>query len=862
MNDAALLLQLLAAKLMLGWAVVAVLSGVSWFAVRRLAPSSGSAAGTAAFGQGVLLAILSSAVQHVYALFATLQPAGATPAMPPALLLPAFALLGYVAIAYAARRPAFARPPLRATTFLLAYATAALLQCHGDSLAMAVVSDYRLALRMHEAMYLDHAAQNPVEAMARIARICAIANESLFHLALFAAALAGFLDAHGAGAFALRGMLSSAARCLRAFVADPTRAVLLTLAILAVATAARVCLSADPLTLGGGAGQQPRGLALGVLWQQVLRMALLPAALVVVAARGTKLGALGSATLLCIACAASVLSLAAMGQTVTPGDESFDELSGLFQLRFPPALGVGAPAMPVATLGWVVLLVAMLAAHGLVDQANVEPTDGMVMSWIGVTVVAASLLVVACVPYLLAPTLKHELAPGASGSLAHVESLSLLQLHAAKAGATVVGVAIGLLWLGARLGRPEALRQWVIPVLGMLGALAVVASIGTELGVQMRSVIEGGRGLVSRGSDAHKTVVAFALSAGMIASWCHSALLASLVPALLLRLLSCWSQAARADQTADHTKALPSGPGRLARAAARPAQAPTRHLLLASIVQNLHAVFTVAAWALIAVAAYLLLAMDGPLTIELGGARLSGYAEYQLFGVPSSTWVLFALLGPGLLSLPLTLPLALSMGQRPNILLLRPFDCPTLVRPSATLVRRVLSRLGAVYTLSDSSFYDRWYVRWPVVAPQLWFLTYRLPRVRSEEAVERTSIDVSRWFLRNLNWINSRSKLFTIAASLEHWKALVSRMIEIADLIVVDVSERGAGLEWEVQFLRSNSALQRTIFVVTSEHAEAAADWLRSLGLPAPWSLEDGRLPAEVQAMLGRRSLDRARIAA
>ncbi|WP_284617587.1 hypothetical protein [Aquabacterium humicola] len=713
---------------------------------------------------------------------------------------------------------------------LTGFALGALLMCLFHARCLNEIAIAQSVLHNRYLEFPLVAPGDPFFVAAWVGRLAAIANEPLLYMGLLAIAVSVLKpDREGPTPRSLPERRAAVRTKILGYVADPTRAIgvaALALILLAgVMLSARIDLSAlaqISTALNGGS----REVGLATLWQLILVKAALPiGGLLLIVACGYEPGRLGR-RLTAIACAMSLVSVAAIGQGVSLKIADIENGELLRAVSTPADFRFGRFGIPFATMGFIALFALVIGS--LRQRMPTGPNWTMPASilFLAVLVVTA---------YFSQPNTLGSITqfgasidsyynpkmPATGWNATRLKMLGLVLLHALTAcGAIVIFSALVAGMLRWR-GDAYATCGTAICLILSLGLLASIAAFASDVLVQsiryIDNAVEGGMGSVRRSLNG------LSESTGYLASWLRSGFLAALVIAIP------WIRQSM------RTGVTPVG----LRPEARQRQwikagAATRfgagwHTAATQGVLILQTVVTAVSWLAIVVVCYLVLFMDGWTVMGRPDASITAYAEYSLFGIPSPHLALWALLGPGLLLLPLTLPIGLAMGRRPSILLLRPFDRAKLAKATAGFVRSVLARRGPVYTLSDSAFYDRWYVRWPVVAPQIWALTYRLPRVHATPAVDRTIEGLQQWLLRNLNWLSSRSKIFTIAASTDAWQELVRRLALASNLIVVDISEGGPGLAWEVAFIRDEGLLARTVFVSTAESRRPAQEWLRSL---------------------------------
>jgi hypothetical protein len=177
---------------------------------------------------------------------------------------------------------------------------------------------------------------------------------------------------------------------------------------------------------------------------------------------------------------------------------------------------------------------------------------------------------------------------------------------------------------------------------------------------------------------------------------------------------------------------------------------------------------------------------------------------------------------PFVLSLPVTIPFASKWRKPARVLVLRPFNRPGYTKSLARTLRRGLAGLGHIYTLADSTLQIPLYVRVPIVFGQISLFSYRMRKVRRPNQVYRVCRSIRRTWLRNLNWLFSRSKIFPIACNDQAWRAVVMRLICEVDVILVDVTGATENVIWELEQCREYGRSTRILFLVDAREAAAA----------------------------------------
>jgi hypothetical protein len=211
-----------------------------------------------------------------------------------------------------------------------------------------------------------------------------------------------------------------------------------------------------------------------------------------------------------------------------------------------------------------------------------------------------------------------------------------------------------------------------------------------------------------------------------------------------------------------------------------------------------------------------------------------------------------------------------------RILLFRPFTFPESRKRTRVFSKRYLRYLGHTFTISDTEIKPKWafleglQVLLPFLLalclfPALslseiissatdpvkvlynigvvfliltlltgWLFPLFRPffNVYSDEDISRLKDFISRRRARNIAWVLSWDKLFKISCTSETWKHTVQHLINSVQLIVVDLSNIGEGLKWELDELRFYGATDKVVFVAHSGSFDSALSFLKSYELP------------------------------
>jgi hypothetical protein len=153
-----------------------------------------------------------------------------------------------------------------------------------------------------------------------------------------------------------------------------------------------------------------------------------------------------------------------------------------------------------------------------------------------------------------------------------------------------------------------------------------------------------------------------------------------------------------------------------------------------------------------------------------------------------------------------------------RILLLRPFDQPAGGSALRRCIRRHVTFYGHVYTLANSALTGR---RRPFLWSRgdtfLWgwpaFILGFKKTVTHDFALQQLKSALNNRLVRNINWSMSVDGIFKVSVDDTHWQRALQLLATSADVILVELSMLGPGLEWELKEIAHYGLESRTIFM-------------------------------------------------
>lgn len=164
-----------------------------------------------------------------------------------------------------------------------------------------------------------------------------------------------------------------------------------------------------------------------------------------------------------------------------------------------------------------------------------------------------------------------------------------------------------------------------------------------------------------------------------------------------------------------------------------------------------------------------------------------------------------------------------------RVFILRPFDHKTNARQIRRFVKKNLRFYGHIYTLADKRLSGGASVL-PWRDTYLWSV---LGLIGSFGAKVGVSSDlpklrriIARQWARNLNWLISVDKIFKVRVANSWWQRAFQYIANSSDLVIIDLSNVGQGLLWEIDELGHYQIGEKTLLIVARSKADQVRAWL------------------------------------
>ncbi|HXO73858.1 MAG TPA: hypothetical protein VN824_01485, partial [Puia sp.] len=203
---------------------------------------------------------------------------------------------------------------------------------------------------------------------------------------------------------------------------------------------------------------------------------------------------------------------------------------------------------------------------------------------------------------------------------------------------------------------------------------------------------------------------------------------------------------------------------------------------------------------------------------------------------------------PCLLTLPVVVPLALRNRRVDRIVVFRKFNSRNSGRAIRRIIRTSVSNYGHVFTLSDSNFRIKWYIRLPLLIGQASFFHFRPRNIKDEPSLADLDKKLSNLAWLNINWLLSSGKIFSVKSTDEYWQATAQLLLKECRLVIMDITLLTQPLEWETKVTKEHGLEESIILIASEKNAQIVLDWKRLYDTPDTYDIplyyydEKGRL--------------------
>ncbi len=224
------------------------------------------------------------------------------------------------------------------------------------------------------------------------------------------------------------------------------------------------------------------------------------------------------------------------------------------------------------------------------------------------------------------------------------------------------------------------------------------------------------------------------------------------------------------------------------------------------------------------------------LSIAIGAGMFSESPGYFTWIILFVVYCAF-FLAPFALSLPILLPIAFKNRNTNRIVVFRKFNSPVSKKGISRIVRPVVSNYGHVFTLSDSNYKTKWYVRIPVLLGQMSFFHFRHRNISKKKHLDGLGRTLNNKGWLNVNWLLSSSKVFAIKTTDDLWQDTARMLLNGCNLLVIDVSEFTKSLEWESKMAQELDFEQRILLIAHEKSRDLVSHWKKSYDRPDEYDI-------------------------
>ncbi|WP_431213624.1 hypothetical protein ACQ86N_01540 [Puia sp. P3] len=187
---------------------------------------------------------------------------------------------------------------------------------------------------------------------------------------------------------------------------------------------------------------------------------------------------------------------------------------------------------------------------------------------------------------------------------------------------------------------------------------------------------------------------------------------------------------------------------------------------------------------------------------------------------------------PFLLCLPVILPLALRNKNVDQIIVFRKFNNKASGRAIRKIIRSYVSNYGHVFTLSDSNFKVKWWIRIPLMLGQTSFFHFRQRIIRDASGLAALARKLQDKAWLNINWLLSSGKIFSVRTSDEYWHDTAELLLKDSRLVIFDILSLTSALEWEIEMTKSHGLEQHIILIAAKDNEAVVNEWKRKYDTP------------------------------
>jgi hypothetical protein len=194
---------------------------------------------------------------------------------------------------------------------------------------------------------------------------------------------------------------------------------------------------------------------------------------------------------------------------------------------------------------------------------------------------------------------------------------------------------------------------------------------------------------------------------------------------------------------------------------------------------------------------------------------------------------------PFLLCLPVILPLAIKNKNTNRIVIFRKFNSEISKKAVNKITGSVISNYGHVFTLSDSNYKIKWYVKIPILLGQMSFFHFRHRDIKTDKHLLGLKKTLTNKGWLNVNWLLSTSKIFAIKTTDDLWQETAKTLLDECNLLIIDISELTSSLEWESKIAYNLNFEEKIIVIANEQNESVVSEWRSKYDKP-----DDYEIPA------------------
>jgi len=192
---------------------------------------------------------------------------------------------------------------------------------------------------------------------------------------------------------------------------------------------------------------------------------------------------------------------------------------------------------------------------------------------------------------------------------------------------------------------------------------------------------------------------------------------------------------------------------------------------------------------------------------------------------------------PFFLCLPVILPLAIKNKNTSRIVIFRKFNSEISKKAVNKITGSIVSNYGHVFTLSDSSYNIKWYVKIPIILGQMSFFHFRQRDIKTDMHLLSLKNTLANKGWLNVNWLLSTNKIFAVKTTDALWQETAMVLLEECNLLIIDISELTDSINWESKVAFDLNFEQKIIVIANELKESVVLEWKNRFNKPSDYEI-------------------------